>query len=131
MILHNMTRFVRRSLVALFMQLMLVVPAGLLAADDAAQLIEQAEQLARSKQIAAALEKIDAAVAEMDHTQAAEERISWQGMNGLRFAAQLAHDELLDYDKAFTYCDKLTELADSDYWRVPAQLERADLPRNG
>ena len=32
---------------------------------------------------------------------------------------------VLDYEKSLLFCDKLFQLADTDYWRVPARLERA------
>ena len=43
----------------------------------------------------------------------------------MRFAARLAREDFLDYDQSLLYCDKLFRLADTDYWRVPARLERA------
>jgi tetratricopeptide (TPR) repeat protein len=95
------------------------------AADGPGALFEEAEQLARSNQKVEAMAKVQAAVAEMDRARAAGEDISWRGRNGLRFAARLAREDFLDYEKAFFFCDKLFELADTDYWRVPARLERA------
>jgi tetratricopeptide (TPR) repeat protein len=95
------------------------------AAADPGGLFEQAEQLSRSNRKAEAMAKVEEAVAEMDRARAAGEEISWQGMNGLRFAARLAREDFLDYKKSFFFCDKLFELSGSDYWRVPARLERA------
>ena len=40
-------------------------------------------------------------------------------------AARLAREDFLDFKKALDFCNQLYELADSDYWRVPARLERA------
>lgn len=94
-------------------------------ADDPAELFQEAENLARSHRQAEAMAKVEAAVAALDRARAAGGDISWQGLNGLRFAARLAREDFLDYDKSFTFCDKLQELADSDYWLVPARLERA------
>jgi tetratricopeptide (TPR) repeat protein len=94
-------------------------------AESARTLFEQAESLARSKQPAAALAKIEQAVAELDRAHAAGEKPEWGGMSGLRLAARFARVELLDYEKSLGFCDKLSRLADSDYWRVPARLERA------
>jgi tetratricopeptide (TPR) repeat protein len=93
--------------------------------DPAVMLFREAEQLSRERHPTEAMEKIKQAIAELERQHAADERISWQGMNGLRFAARLAREDLLDYDQAFAFCDKLFELADSDYWEVPARLERA------
>jgi len=95
------------------------------AADKPATLFEEAERLSRSNRKAEAMAKVEEAVAELDRAHAAGEDISWQGMNGLRFAARLAREDFLDYRKAFSFCDKLFALADNDYWRVPARLERA------
>ncbi|HPM81893.1 MAG TPA: hypothetical protein PLF81_14395 [Candidatus Anammoximicrobium sp.] len=96
------------------------------AADDsAAALFEQAETLAKSNRKQEALAKVEEAVAELDRAHAAGEKIAWAGMNGLRFAARLVREDFLDYEKSLFYCDKLFGLADSDYWRVPARLERA------
>jgi tetratricopeptide (TPR) repeat protein len=95
------------------------------AAEDPGKLFEQAEQLARSHQLAEAMAKVEQAVAEIDRAHAAGEDISWQGTNGLRFAARLAREDFLDYEKSFYFCNRLFELADTDYWKVPARLERA------
>jgi tetratricopeptide (TPR) repeat protein len=95
------------------------------AADDPGALFEQAEQLARGNRKAEAMAKVEEAVAAIDRAHAAGEDISWQGMNGLRFAARLAREDFLDFGKAFSFCDKLFALAETDYWRVPARLERA------
>jgi tetratricopeptide (TPR) repeat protein len=94
-------------------------------ADSPGELFAEAERLSRSNQKTEAMAKCEAAVAEMDRAHAAGKKISWQGMNGLRFAARLAREEFLDYESAFFFCDKLFELADTDYWKVPARLERA------
>jgi tetratricopeptide (TPR) repeat protein len=95
------------------------------AADEPGALFKEAEQLSRSNQKVEAMAKCEEAVAEIDRAHAAGESISWQGRNGLRFAARLAREDFLDYQKSFFFCDKLFELADTDYWRVPARLERA------
>ena len=95
------------------------------AGEDPRTLFEQAEQLARSRRQAEALAKCEEAVAAIDRARAANEDISWQGHNGLRFAAKLAREDFLDFEKSFFFCDKLAELAETDYWRVPARLERA------
>ena len=95
------------------------------AADEPGELFEQAERLSRSGQKVEAMAKVEEAVAAIDRAHAAGEDISWQGRNGLRFAARLAREDFLDYEKSFRFCDKLFELADTDYWRVPARLERA------
>lgn len=95
------------------------------AADDAAALFEQAERLSRSNQKVEAMAKVEEAVAEIDRAHAAGEEISWQGWNGLRFAARLAREDFLDYEKSLSFCDKLFQLSDNDYWRVPARLDRA------
>lgn len=95
------------------------------AADEPAQLFEQAERLARSNQHAEAMAKVEEAVAELDRARAADAEISWQGRNGLRFAARLAREDFLDYKKALDFSNKLLEMADSDYWMVPARLDRA------
>jgi tetratricopeptide (TPR) repeat protein len=95
------------------------------AAADPGALFEEAERLSRSGQNIEAMAKVEEAVAEIDRAHAAGEQISWQGRNGLRFAARLAREDFLDYEESFRFCDKLFELADTDYWRVPARLERA------
>lgn len=95
------------------------------AADQPAALFEEAERLSRSNQKDEAMAKVEEAVAALDRAHAAAEKISWQGMNGLRFAARLAREDFLDFEKSFFFCNKLFELADSDYWRVPARLEKA------
>lgn len=96
------------------------------AADDSATvLFEQAETLTKSNRKQEALAKVEEAVAALDRTHAAGEKIEWAGMNGLRFAARLAREDFLDYKKSLSFCDKLFRLADTDYWRVPARLERA------
>jgi tetratricopeptide (TPR) repeat protein len=95
------------------------------AADDPGKLFDQAEALARSHRTAEAMAKVEEAAAEIDRARAAGEDISWQGMNGLRFAARLAREDFLDYKKSLYFCDKLADLSDSDYWMVPARLERA------
>jgi len=99
----------------------------LAAADNssAAALFEQAETLSRSNQKAEAMAKVEEAIAELDRAHAAGERIEWAGMNGLRFAARLARVDFLDCEKSLLFCDKLFRLADSDYWKVPARLEKA------
>jgi tetratricopeptide (TPR) repeat protein len=96
-----------------------------IADDSPAQLFEQAERLSRSKRPTEAMEKVEQAVALLDRAHTAGENIEWAGMNGLRFAARLARVDFLDYEKSLAFCDKLYELADGDYWRVPARLERA------
>ncbi len=103
----------------------LALSSTAVAADSAATLFEQAENLSRQNQKAEAMAKVEEAVAELDRARVAGEKIEWQGMNGLRWAAQLAREDFLDYDRSLYFCAKLFELADSDYWRVPAQLERA------
>lgn len=94
-------------------------------AGDPAELFKQAEQLSRSNQKQEALSKVEEAVIEIQRAHAAGEEISWQARNGLRFAARLAREDFLDYNKSFSFCDTLFEIADTDYWRVPARLERA------
>ena len=95
------------------------------AADEPANLFEQAERLSRSNLKAEAMAKVEEAVTVIDRARAAGEEISWQGRNGLRFAARLAREDFLDYEKSLAFCDKLFQLAETDYWRVPARLERA------
>lgn len=95
------------------------------AADEPAILFQAAEDLARSNQKAEAMAKVEQAVAALTKAHQAGEEISWQGRNGLRFAARLAREDFLDYDKSLFFCDTLFELAETDYWRVPARLERA------
>ncbi|MBD3265028.1 hypothetical protein GF373_00030 [bacterium] len=95
------------------------------AGDDPAALFKEAETLARQNQNAAAMAKVEEAVKELDRAHAANEDIRWQGRNGLRFAAKLARENFLDYKKALFFSDKLFELADNEYWRVPARLDRA------
>lgn len=95
------------------------------AGGDPAALFKEAETLSRQNQNTAAMAKVEEAVKALDRAHAADEDISWHGMNGLRFAANLARQDFLDYKKAHFFCDKLFELADNDYWRVPARLERA------
>ncbi len=94
-------------------------------ADKPGALFQEAEQLSRGNRKIEAMAKVEEAVAEIDRAHAAGEEISWQGHNGLRFAARLAREDFLDYEKAFFFCDKLFALAETDYWRVPARLERA------
>jgi tetratricopeptide (TPR) repeat protein len=95
------------------------------AADKPAELFEQAEQLSRSKQKESAMAKVEEAVAAIDRAVVAGEEISWQDHNGLRFAARLAREDFLDYEKSLAFADKLFRMTDTDYWRVPARLERA------
>ena len=95
------------------------------AADEPGALFEQAERLSRGNQKAEAMAKCEEAVAEIDRLHAAGESISWRGRNGLRFAARLAREDFLDHEKSFYFCEKLFELAETDYWKVPARLERA------
>ncbi|MHB8901557.1 MAG: hypothetical protein ACYC6Y_22625 [Thermoguttaceae bacterium] len=99
--------------------------AVLAAAAEPGALFEAAEQLSRGNQKREAMAKVEEAVAQLERAHAAGEKISWQGYNGLRFAARLAREDFLDHEKALVFCDKLFELADGDYWRVPARLERA------
>jgi tetratricopeptide (TPR) repeat protein len=94
-------------------------------AADPGALFEEAERLARGNQKQKAMAKCEAAVAQIDRARAAGDDISWQGTNGLRFAALLAREDFLDYKKSLDFCDKLFEIADTDYWKVPARLERA------
>lgn len=98
---------------------------ALAAADEPSALFEEAERLARGNRKAEAMDKVQEAVASIDRARAAGQDISWQGRNGLRFAARLAREDFLDYAQALDFCDKLYALADTDYWRVPARLERA------
>jgi len=102
-----------------------VVSFSVAADDSVTTLFEQAETLSRSNQHVQAMAKIEQAVVQLDRAHATGENLEWGGMNGLRFAAQLAREDLLDYEKSFYFCDKLFELSDSDYWRVPARLQRA------
>ena len=95
------------------------------AAAEPGALFEEAERLSRSGRKVEAMAKVEEAVGEIDRARAAGEEISWQGRNGLRFAARLAREDFLDYGKSFRFCNKLFELADTDYWKVPARLERA------
>ncbi|MCU0871571.1 MAG: hypothetical protein MUE50_04435 [Pirellulaceae bacterium] len=108
---------------SLFTCFVLTLPAA--ADDSAATLFEQAETLAKGNRKQEALAKVEAAVAELERAQAAGEKIQRTGLDGLRFAARLAREDFLDYAQSLLYCDKLFRLADSDYWRVPARLERA------
>ncbi len=94
-------------------------------ADSPAALFEQAETLANSKRKQEALAKAEEAVVALERAQAAGEKIEWAGMNGLRFAARLAREDFLDYEKSLFFCDTLFQMSDTDYWRVPARLERA------
>jgi tetratricopeptide (TPR) repeat protein len=94
-------------------------------ANEPGELFAEAERLSRSNQVTEAMAKCEEAVVEIDLAHAAGAEISWQGRNGLRFAARLAREDFLDYEKAFFFCDKLLKLADTDYWKVPARLERA------
>ena len=110
---------ITRSLIA--WSLLVLAAAG----EDPGKLFEEAEHLARSRRQAEALAKCEEAVAAIDRARAAGEDISWQGHNGLRFAAKLAREDFLDFEKSFFFCNKLFELTDTDYWRVPARLERA------
>jgi tetratricopeptide (TPR) repeat protein len=88
-------------------------------------MFREAEQLTHKNQKAAALAKAEEAARELDRAFAAKENIGWHAMNGLRWTAQLAREDFLDYDKSLFYCDKMLEYADTDYWRVPARLEMA------
>ena len=92
---------------------------------DPGALFGEAENLSRSKRKAEAMAKVEEAVAEIDRALAAGEDVSWHGMNGLRFAANLAREDFLDFEKALSFSDKQFEIADTDYWRTPARLERA------
>jgi len=95
------------------------------AADKSRERFDEAERLSRSNQKVEAMAKAEEAVAEVLRAHAASEKISWQGRNGFRLAARLAREDFLDFKKALYFCDQLYELADTDYWRVPARLERA------
>ncbi|HYW78676.1 MAG TPA: hypothetical protein VE890_03830 [Thermoguttaceae bacterium] len=96
------------------------------AADSSpAALFDQAETLSRSNQKAEAMAKVEQAVAEVKRAHAAGEEIEWAATNGLRFAAKLAREDFLDYQKSLAFCDMLFRLTDTDYWQVPARLERA------
>ena len=99
--------------------------AALSASADPDALFKEAEDLARGNQKSEAMAKAEAAAKELERMFAADENISWHGRNGLRFAAKLAREDFLDYDKALAFSDKLMALADGDYWRVPAHLDRA------
>jgi len=96
------------------------------AADDTATaLFQEAETLAKSNRKAEALVKLDALAAELERARTAGDKLPRAGLDGLRLAAKLAREDLLDYDKSLGYGDQLFELADTDNWRVPARLERA------
>jgi tetratricopeptide (TPR) repeat protein len=88
-------------------------------------LFEEAEALSRKNQNAEALAKVEQAVAALQRAKAAGEKIDWKGMDGLRWAAHLAREDLLDYERSLHFCALLFQYADTDYWRVPARLERA------
>ena len=60
----------------------------LAATDKPGALFAEAEQLSRSNRKVEAMAKVEAAIAEIERAHAAGEDISWQGMNGFRFAAQ-------------------------------------------
>ncbi len=95
------------------------------AAANPGELFEEAEHLSRRGQKTEAMSKVEEAVAEIDRMRAAGKDIGWQSTNGLRFAARLAREDFLDYEKSLSFSNKLFELADTDYWRVPARLDRA------
>lgn len=95
------------------------------AAKRATALFQEAENLSRKNQKTEAMAKADEAIKELDRAHAANEKIEWQGMNGVRWAAGLARNDFLDYEKSFFFCRKLLEYSDSDYWNVPAHLEMA------
>jgi tetratricopeptide (TPR) repeat protein len=110
---------ITRSLIA--WSLLVLAASG----EDPGKLFEEAEQLARSRRQAEALAKCEEAVAAIDRARAAGEVIHWNGRNGLCFAARLAREDFLDYEKSFFFSNKLLEMSDTDYWQVPARLERA------
>ncbi len=109
--------------------LLLIGAAPSIPAGQAATLFKEAEDLSRKNQKTEALAKAEAAAAEMTRAVAAGEKLEWQEMNGLRWAARLAREDFLDYDKSQFFCDKMMELADGEYWRVPARLEIARIHR--
>lgn len=94
-------------------------------ADQTEALFQEAEQLARSNQNAAALAKAEEAIREITRMHEANEDLPWHAMNGVRWTAQLLREDFLDYDKSLEYCQRILKYADSDYWRVPAWLEMA------
>jgi len=94
-------------------------------AADPEELFRDAEQLVHRKQNEEAMAKVDEAVTEIDRLRAAGKDLGWHAMNGLRFAARLAREDFLDYQKALSFSNKLFELSENDYWRVPARLDRA------
>jgi len=96
-----------------------------LAAGTPAELFQEAENLSRGNQNAEAMAKVEQAVEQLERAHAAGEKLEWQEMNGLIFAARLAREDFLDHDKAMAFCRKLFDFADNDYWKVPARLEMA------
>ena len=95
------------------------------AADRAAALFKEAEQLARQNDAAGAVAKSELGVTALAEALAAKQKTEWSCMDGLRRASQTAREGLLDYEKALFFADKLMEFNEGDYWRVPARLERA------
>ena len=98
---------------------------GAAAAGPAETMFQEAENLARSKQQDAAMAKAEQAITEVERAHAAGEKIEWGEMNGFRWTAALAREAFLDYEKSLDICDRMLRLADTDYWRVPARLEKA------
>jgi tetratricopeptide (TPR) repeat protein len=94
-------------------------------AADPAELFREAENLARSKRKAEALEKAERAITEVARLHAAGEDAGWHGYSGFCFAAKLAREDFLDYQKSLGIANQLLEMAATDYWRIPARLERA------
>ena len=79
----------------------------------------------RENRAEAAIGAMEAAVKEYDRAVEQDQGLEWHQMDSLRWAAAIARDDLLDYDKAMMFLNKLAEYADSPYWEVPARLGMA------
>lgn len=92
---------------------------------DPAALFQEAENLNRQNLKPEAMERIEKAATELDRAFAGGEKIDRRGMDALRLGAKLAREDFLDFEKSLSFCDQLERLADSEYWKTPAHLERA------
>lgn len=95
------------------------------AADPPEAQIREAETLARQGRNEEALAMAEKLATMLEQQVAGGDKPARWGMEAFQLAAKISRNDLLDFERSLAFCARMSAVADSDYWRVPARLETA------
>ncbi len=94
--------------------------------DHGYALFKKAELLNDSGRPGKAVEQAEQGLKLYDQAAQTKGRgLGWHQNNLIKWAGALARDNLMAFDKAHTFFDKLIAFNEGDYWKIPALMEKA------